>query len=306
MRWSRGMVPIRRVASATRVVAPMRRAITTQPLAARAACGLPRAAGLSRLPSWTLTPTSFLLKGARGSAHSARRFATEAEGAALSSMEKFKLNLPTYGAIAGGVLIVYGVSKTVLYITHTFMSVNFSTVAYISFIAGFGAAAFCGALFASGYRMVTIRPEPVFRAALSAVKANPEARQLLGSSIRAGQLRAYVLRTGTFGLDSETRKLTWLRPRVQMLFQVVGSEREGMACVEGTRKLGSLRKVHVNMLTLDVLRSDGDSTMVLVTGSPERLKVRGQLRGFLQTERVKYISQDVRDKFAEAVTPEDM
>jgi len=27
-------------------------------------------------------------------------------------MEKFKLNLPTYGAIAGGVLIVYGVSKT--------------------------------------------------------------------------------------------------------------------------------------------------------------------------------------------------
>ena len=120
-----------------------------------------------------------------------------------------------------------------------------------------------------------------------------QARQLLGSSIRAGQLRAYVLRTGTFGLDSETRKLTWLRPRVQMLFQVVGSEREvrsrcetcrgvdvsrrifvqGMACVEGTRKLGSLRKVHVNMLTLDVLRSDGDSTMVLVTGSPERLKV---------------------------------
>ena len=35
-------------------------------------------------------------------------------------------------------------------------------------------------------------------------------------------------------------------------------------------------------------------------------QVRGQLRGFLQTERVKYISQDVRDKFAEAVTPEDM
>lgn len=40
----------------------------------------------------------------------------------------------------------------------------------------FGSAAVCGAIFASAYRMITIRPEPVFRAALSAVKRNAEVR----------------------------------------------------------------------------------------------------------------------------------
>ena len=64
--------------------------------------------------------------------------------------------------------------------------------------------------------MITIRPEPVFRAALSSVKGNAEVRQLLGGSIKSGQLRAYVLRRGTFGLNATTRKLEWLPPRVQV------------------------------------------------------------------------------------------
>ena len=50
---------------------------------------------------------------------------------------------------------------------------------------------------------------------------------------------------------------------------------QGMVCVEGTRKLGSLRKVHVTMLTVDVIRSDGDSSLVVITGDAEKLKVRG-------------------------------
>ena len=38
--------------------------------------------------------------------------ATEVEAAELSQLDKLKLNAPTYAAIAGGVLVVYGVSKT--------------------------------------------------------------------------------------------------------------------------------------------------------------------------------------------------
>lgn len=41
-----------------------------------------------------------------------KRGATEAQVSELSQLDKLKLNAPTYAAIAGGVLVVYGVSKT--------------------------------------------------------------------------------------------------------------------------------------------------------------------------------------------------
>ena len=38
---------------------------------------------------------------------------------------------------------------------------------------------------------------------------------MLGSSISGGTLRAYVLRSGRFGLNND-KKLRWLPPRVQV------------------------------------------------------------------------------------------
>ena len=74
-----------------------------------------------------------------------------------------------------------------------------------------------------------------------------------------------------------------------MLFQVVGDRGEGMVTVEAVKHRGGLV---VNLLCVDTLASPGrPSQLVLVTGSADKLGVRGTLRGFLQTERAQYIPQ---------------
>lgn len=88
-----------------------------------------------------------------------------------------------------------------------------------------------------------------------------------------------------------------------MLFQVVGRHtgREGMASVEAIKHRGALK---LTLLALDVLPAAGaraPPAMLLVAGDEARLHVRGALRGFLQTERAQYISQDVADDDAERI-----
>jgi hypothetical protein len=74
-----------------------------------------------------------------------------------------------------------------------------------------------------------------------------------------------------------------------MLFQVVGDRGEGMATVEAVKHRGGLV---INLLAVDTLATPGrPSQLVLVTGSADKLGVRGTLRGFLQTERAQYIPQ---------------
>lgn len=120
---------------------------------------------------------------------------------------------------------------------------------------------------------------------------------MLGSSISGGTLRAYVLRSGRFGLNND-KKLRWLPPRVQvcvfectrtlgvhctvtpcllrlcqMMFQIEGDKRQGMVCVEATRDMSNLRQLTVSLLTVDVFRSSGQADLVVVSGDKDRLQV---------------------------------
>ena len=111
---------------------------------------------------------------------------------------------------------------------------------------------------------------------------------MLGGTVRPGSLRAYTIRKGFFGLDSN-RRLAWLDPRVQMLFQVTGSEdKTAMVSMEALR-----HRTHLNftLIAVDVLDTPTGSQLVVVAGDEDRLHVRGQLRAFLQSERVQYIEQ---------------
>jgi hypothetical protein len=66
------------------------------------------------------------------------------------------------------------------------------------------------------------------------------------------------------------------------------------ATVEAIKHRGVLK---LTLLVLDILPSPGTTApeTILVSGSEDRLHVRGQLRGFLQTERAAYISQDLEN-----------
>jgi len=73
-----------------------------------------------------------------------------------------------------------------------------------------------------------------------------------------------------------------------MLFSVEGNKGSGLVSLEAQKNAGG--SYEFTLLTLDTLASaKSPSKLVLVDGSEERLKVRGQLRGFLQTERVKFV-----------------
>ncbi len=52
--------------------------------------------------------------------------------------------------------------------------------------------------------------------------------------------------------------------------------------------------VKVTLLSLDILPRQGTPAgePILIAGREDRLHVRGQLRGFLQTERAAYVPQD--------------
>jgi hypothetical protein len=66
------------------------------------------------------------------------------------------------------------------------------------------------------------------------------------------------------------------------------------ATVEAIKHRGVLK---LTLLALDILPTPGTRApdTILVSGSEDRLHVRGQLRGFLQTERAQYISQDAEN-----------
>lgn len=93
-------------------------------------------------------------------------------------------------------------------------------------------------------------------------------------------------------LCDETYRPTWVEPRVQMMFQVNGDFDDGMVTVEAKKMFPNTLKY--SLVTVDPFKRT--SPMVLVEGDEERLHVRGQLRGFLQSERVPYIKQTEADE----------
>lgn len=165
---------------------------------------------------------------------------------------------------------------------------------YDVFRYGFVTGALCvGAVGGGAFwlrRVTRISPEKAFKKALARVQSNPAAQKALGSpTLKSGQLRAYTLQAGhvSFG-----KKMAWVEPRAQLLFQVVGevSGKEGMVTAEAVQHKNG---IVLNLLALDVLGSQGSpAQLLLLKGSEDKLHVRGTLRGFLQTERAAFIQQD--------------
>lgn len=68
--------------------------------------------------------------------HRSRSFCSSTSSETVTQIDKIKLQLPQIAAVMGGTLVVYGVSKLVMFVTGQFMSINFTTVGMIGFGAG--------------------------------------------------------------------------------------------------------------------------------------------------------------------------
>jgi hypothetical protein len=168
------------------------------------------------------------------------------------------------------------------------LELDMKQVFYFGFLTGVATSAALAGGGMRAWRSMTIQPDAVYRTALHKLARNGVVRGEIGTAIRSGSLKAYVVHPGHVSMD---RGLRWVDPRVQMLFQVVGDKGEGMATVEAVKLRGGA--LSFSLLTLDTLATPTrKSSLILVAGKEEKLHVRGTLRGFLQTERAQYVAQD--------------
>ena len=216
-----------------------------------------------------------------------RRFCTKSKNDEKIEIVKKWRPVITRGAYIGiGCITAYVVSKGAMNTTNWFLSIKPHTYIWYGFLSGFVSASICGVLMYVARRTVTIRPENVYRMSKSLVEKNDKVNQRLGHYMEPGKLKAYKIDGGNFSVRPGTFIPMYKPPRVQMLYNMFGAQsKEGMVSVEAEKINGRLV---MKLVVVDV-----GSDMILVTGMEDRMKVAGQLRGFLQTERVKYLKQDV-------------
>ena len=102
----------------------------------------------------------------------------------------FREKLAQYGMWGGIGITVYGVSVGVMNMVSGFMGLDFMTVGMMGYAAGVvsGATGGLGIWYAN--RVLTIRPEPVYKLAVQTLKASEQVYFMMGSdTFTAGKLR---------------------------------------------------------------------------------------------------------------------
>lgn len=221
-------------------------------------------------------------------AASKRQSSSWTNAAQYLTLSNIRAYSPQIAAGAGVIVVIYGLSTAAYYVTSTLLHLDMQQVFRLGLFTGLAGGCMIAGGLVTGYRAMTISTQTVHKMALAKLAKSAQVRSLLGTGIASGQLRAYTLYPGHLSVGG--KKLGWVEPRAEMLFQVVGDRGEGMATVQAVRHNG---RVVLNLVALDTLATPGKpSQLVLVHGSEDKLHVRGTLRGFLQSERAQYIPQD--------------
>jgi hypothetical protein len=229
--------------------------------------------------------------------------------------EGWKKYLPAIASwaprVLGGGAVAYVFTKASLYITTNLMGITLTDAVWFGFGSGFLTStgiAVCGFGFYNTFD--SVRPEPVYQAAMKKLADDENVVSMLGpinlmgSGVNSGFLRAYKIDGGDVGFGPGHRgfavptplgrdnKLVWRFPRIQMMFQVYGRDRQALVTVEAFNKSGSTK---LNLVAMDILDSDDHEhqNVVLVHGDPERLYIRDQLTGFIRFKK-NYLDGEVR------------
>ena len=229
--------------------------------------------------------------------------------------EGWKKYLPAIAAwtprVLGGAAVAYVFTKASLYITSNLMGITLTDAVYFGFATGFLTSASIAVSAVTFYNTFdSVRPEPVYKAAMKKLSKDEHVVSLLGpismlqGGVNSGFLRAYKIDGGDVGFGpghrglsvptplGETNKLVWRFPRIQMMFQVYGRDRQALVTVEAFNKSG---KTKLNLIALDILNSEDPDHqgVILVHGDPERLYIRDQLTGFIRFKK-NYLDGNVQ------------
>eukprot|EP00946_MAST-07B_sp_MAST-7B-sp1_P002771 g2771.t1 len=225
-----------------------------------------------------------------------------------AAMEQgWKKHLPMIAAwtprILGGAAIAYVFTKASLYITTNLMGITLTDAVWFGFGSGFLTSTGIAVSALTFYNTFdSVRPEPVYRAAMKKIAEDDNVVSILGpinlmgNGLNSGFLRAYKIDGGDVGFGPGHRgvsvptplgkdnKLVWRFPRIQMMFQVYGRDRQALVTVEALNKSG---KTKLNLIALDILDSDvpEHQNVILVHGDEERLYIRDQLTGFIRFKK---------------------
>ena len=264
--------------SAAAGVAPPRLALQPQPrwrVATPSRAGLPergavwRVVGENTRPAATVTPAAALRRYATSTTtqKALDSVAAVRGGLAQSSFWQSVRASPTafwqahalkvYAA--GGVIVIIGVWRSMLWVAS-------STVAVSESLARWGLLALAAGLTALGGTYLvwrrTLSPNAVFRHAMRMLTASPEVEKVLGSPLRTTDMRAFVLSGGNLRVKNFIPR--WRRSRCHLLFPVSGAhDRRGLVSVEA-KKVGG--EYVFKLLALDVPSKGGVETRVYLAG----------------------------------------
>lgn len=204
----------------------------------------------------------------------------------VATFEQWRRPLTRSLYVGGGIASAYVISRIMMKTTNWFLSIPPGNFIWYGFVSGFLSAGICGSLAYAARKAVTIRPENVYNMSKQLIDKNSDIQAKLGGLTTPGKLKAYKIDGGNISISSASYVPRYIPPRVQMLYNMFGPNgREGMVSVEAEKINGTLT---MKLVVVDIGRE-----MHLVAGLEERMKVAGQLRGFLQSERVSYMKQDI-------------
>lgn len=200
---------------------------------------------------------------------------------------------------------VYGISRIMMHVTTSILSLDMYDVFYYGFGTGLAATLVFGAGAAYLAKQLTISSRVAVNKALAKVQASPAVTAALGTNIRLGMLRSYVTHTGHVSLASK-KSFAWVEPRALFLFEVNGEKGDAFVHGEAVKHKG---KYAFNVLAVDTLARKGGPApqLVILKGDAQKLKRKGYLRGFLQTDRAMFIEQTaVEDDDARVAAQADL
>jgi hypothetical protein len=185
---------------------------------------------------------------------------------------------------------------------------------YLGFGTGFSALVLLGMGGTWLYRRTIVSPGRVIARALAVAQKSRRVAGAIGGSVKQGRceqqptlpppppttppsprpearsLKAYVHHPGHY---SVAKRLAWVEPRAQVLFNIAGERGEAVVSAEGVKVGGS---VILTSVAVDASPAGGDAPVLfLLKGDESKLHAAGHVRGFLQLQRARYVPQDTAD-----------
>jgi len=182
---------------------------------------------------------------------------------------------------AGGLIFLNVFYHSSMFIANT----SAYQMGWVGFYAGVAGAAALAGLYRYGWSYLNVGIEASFKFALAEITRDKTVARRLGSKLRPGVMRTFAVDGGGFGLSGQYKRLQYEPRRVQLMFQLVGNNAQGVVSAEVTKLKGQLA---LNLLRIEVV-GDSHDVITLVGGEDHQLPIRNYItfnKNYLLDRRV--------------------